>query len=369
MKTFKNTNSSLAPALRYGLRELIAPVQRATWGFKGAFGCKPTNVIINITSSCSMHCLMCGCWRNKAHTQSELTIDEWKRIISELRQWAGIFRLTLSGGEPLMRKDIWELLAYCDTLSLPVVVVTNGALLGRQELSWLHRTRLSQLVISIDSLDASTHDYLRGCPGLLNHISDTLRRLKREPRRFVLATNTVISKYNVEELGRLARGLAEAGVQRISFQPIQRTSFSQPTLWPYNTDLWPRNQTSIREGFKELLSEKKRGTPISHSKNELREFLAYFEAADRWKRDRACSAGGTSLHIDAYGALRFCSLSENTVGDAIYGNLRSVWEGETATAHRNNIWRCNCPCLLNCYRSLPLRSMGQVAHELLTKSR
>ena len=86
---------------------------------------RPTHAYITITSVCNSKCKYCDIWKNRA--EGEPTTDEWKAIIDELAA-LGVVTLTYSGGEPLIRKDLFELASYAKSRGLITMVVTNLSL-------------------------------------------------------------------------------------------------------------------------------------------------------------------------------------------------------------------------------------------------
>jgi MoaA/NifB/PqqE/SkfB family radical SAM enzyme len=72
---------------------------------------KPSNVLFNITFRCNLKCKHCDIWKDKSG--KELSTEEIKEIIDKLKNWLEYFRLHFSGGEPLVRKDIFEIIKYC----------------------------------------------------------------------------------------------------------------------------------------------------------------------------------------------------------------------------------------------------------------
>ncbi len=119
----------------------------------------------NTTKRCNLQCK--HCYRDSgpdAETQGELTTAEGKALISQIKN-AGFRLLILSGGEPLMREDIFELVSTAKDAGLIPAMGTNGTLLSREAAQELNDRGLKGIAISVDSLDKAYHDDFRGQVG------------------------------------------------------------------------------------------------------------------------------------------------------------------------------------------------------------
>lgn len=117
----------------------------------------------NTTAACNLRCR--HCYRDAGQRDPrELTTDEGLALLGEIAA-AGFKIIIFSGGEPLLRPDIYELIARARSLGLRPVCGTNGTLLTPAVAQKLKAAGLTAAGISLDSLAAATHDELRGVPG------------------------------------------------------------------------------------------------------------------------------------------------------------------------------------------------------------
>lgn len=113
----------------------------------------------NITNKCNMYCD--HCYRDAGEKNNgELTTEEGKSLIREIAK-AGFKIMIFSGGEPLIRKDIFELISYANELKLRPVIGTNGTLISREVAAKLKESGLKAVGISLDSLNGNKHDKFR----------------------------------------------------------------------------------------------------------------------------------------------------------------------------------------------------------------
>ncbi|MBQ3451128.1 MAG: radical SAM protein, partial [Selenomonadaceae bacterium] len=117
----------------------------------------------NTTNACNMYCAHCyrdtGC-----KAQEELSTAEAKELLNQIAR-AGFKIMIFSGGEPLMRPDILELVEHATRLKLIVVFGTNGTLITPQMARDLKSAGAKGMGISLDSLDAAKHDKFRSFVG------------------------------------------------------------------------------------------------------------------------------------------------------------------------------------------------------------
>ncbi|EGW55504.1 radical SAM/SPASM domain-containing protein [Candidatus Endoriftia persephonae] len=124
-------------------------------------------IAINLTRRCNLacaHCYMDAATR-EAGSEAELTTDEVKALLDQIRERGDDTMVVLTGGEPLLRRDLEALVAHGNGLGLAMVVGTNGVLLNEKRVAALKAAGAMGMGISLDSLDPNHHDSFRGCPG------------------------------------------------------------------------------------------------------------------------------------------------------------------------------------------------------------
>jgi len=119
---------------------------------------RPTYAYIAITSLCNSQCKYCDTWKNS--TESGLDTDQWKKIIDDLVT-LGVVTLTFSGGEPFIRKDLFELASYAKSQGLVTMVVTNLSLFKESHIEKIAES-LDFFGISIDSTRSEIYKKVRG---------------------------------------------------------------------------------------------------------------------------------------------------------------------------------------------------------------
>ena len=103
---------------------------------------RPTTLLAELTHRCPLHCPYCSNPLEMVRAQGEMATGDWKRVFTQARE-LGVLQLGLSGGEPMIRKDLEELAAHARGLGLYTTLVTSGLGLTRSRAERLRAAGLS----------------------------------------------------------------------------------------------------------------------------------------------------------------------------------------------------------------------------------
>jgi MoaA/NifB/PqqE/SkfB family radical SAM enzyme len=109
----------------------------------------PEAAWLNPTDNCNMRCIMCNQWRETK--TNELNLQEWKDLLRQLRD-LGITKVGLNGGEPLLRKEIIDIVSEISRLGMSPAIITSGFLLDQEKLDALIDAGLKHITVSIDGV-------------------------------------------------------------------------------------------------------------------------------------------------------------------------------------------------------------------------
>ncbi len=150
----------------------------------------------NVTKACNLKCK--HCYRDAGKIDpAELNTQEARDLIQEIVD-AGFKIVILSGGEPLLRKDIFELISCAKSLGLRPVLGSNGTLLTREIAIKLKQAGLSRAGISLDSKDYRIHDDFRKQKGAWAKTVEAMKICKEENLDFQV--HTTVTKRNCKEI-------------------------------------------------------------------------------------------------------------------------------------------------------------------------
>ena len=209
----------------------------------------PRLVFWETTAACNLVCSHCR--RTDVADQvtpDELSTEEAKAMIDELSGW-GRTILVFSGGEPLMRPDIFELMRYANQRGVIVALATNGTLIDRDLAKRIHDSGVDRVSISFDGADEATHDAFRRLPGSFRSAMAGAEALRAED--VSLQINVTVAKHNADQMDgmvNLAKGLGAAalhlfllvpvgcGMEIAEEQTLHADAYEDTLNWLYDTE-------------------------------------------------------------------------------------------------------------------------------------
>ena len=176
----------------------------------------------NLTQRCNLECAHCYMSAFAgADTRGELTTAECRRVIDEIAEINPNVFLILTGGEPLLRRDIWHVAGYAAAKRFTTVFGTNGVLLREREAKLMREHGVLGASISLDSTDAKKHDAFRHLPNAWDGAVRATRVLADEGLDFSLHMS--VTDWNVEEVPAMIDLAKELGAKVLNFFFLVRT--------------------------------------------------------------------------------------------------------------------------------------------------
>jgi 12,18-didecarboxysiroheme deacetylase len=194
--------------LRYGRRAKDLPSHLLQFSED-----KKPVVVWNVTKACNLRCIHCYASADNRPSENELTTEEGFRLLEDLAQF-GCPVVLFSGGEPLVRPDIFDLIAYAVRLGLRAVLSTNGTLIDHVLAKELKKFGLSYVGISLDGI-GEVHDRFRGSKGCFEKVIQAIENCQREGLKVGL--RFTINKFNAEEIPKVFDFVEEMKIPRICF--------------------------------------------------------------------------------------------------------------------------------------------------------
>lgn len=313
---------------------------------------------IGITENCLFRCKMCHAWQSPKNDQ-ELSIGEWKDFICALGEFERAPRLHIAGGEPLLKDGIIDLLGFAHARGVTTVMVSNGFLIDRAVALRLAHTGLDVISISLDTLNGTTHDFLRGRPGAHRNALQAVDNL-REGGVKSISILAVIMGPTLDDVLSLAEWANEnMALSSIYFQAISQPIASPPDPhWRSKGDfayLWPGDCERVDRVIDGLIRRKKSGYKISNSSQQLESFRSYFRQPQALDNGKKCTQGDYVVYVRPTGEVFLCG-SMAPVGDIRKQKIKEIWFSPKAAAIREEIHRCQNDCLnrLNCFEDKEL---------------
>ena len=161
-------------------------------------------VVWNVTRRCNLECLHCYTASNSKPAPDELTSVEAQGVVSDLSDF-GVPVILFSGGEPLIREDVYELMSQAASMGVQPVLSTNGCLIDAATTDRLREAGVNRVGISIDGLEP-TNDIFRGKQGAYRQAMEGIRNC--QAAGFRVSLRFTMTRYNVDELGDIFAGEA-----------------------------------------------------------------------------------------------------------------------------------------------------------------
>ncbi|MHB8154981.1 MAG: radical SAM protein [Candidatus Omnitrophota bacterium] len=317
---------------------------------------KPSFCDLIITESCILKCKMCK--MRQINNEDGLDSGQWLKFIDSFANFVdGKAQVQFVGGEPLLKEGILDLIRHADKRGLITTMTTNSFLLNEEFFDKIMQSGLDTLVLSLDSLNKQTHDFLRGVDGVYDRLMGVINQFARKRNSLMrLHIVTTIMQQNLDSILELAEWVNQhEEIENISFQAITQPFFTPPDNEWYKKKeysfLWPSDLEKVSFVLGGLEDLKEKGYKIANPVGQFRVFKSYFEHPEQFVKVRHCNLGYNSLSVNTQGKIFLC-LSMEPIGDIRENkDMEEIWFSEKAQIIRNKIRNCksNCKSMINCF--------------------
>jgi heme b synthase len=281
-----------------------------------------------VTRNCNLACVHCRASSERCPYPGELDTVKCLEILEQISH-VGEPIVILTGGEPILRKDIFDLAERGTQLGLRMVMATNGTLLTRQIIELMKASGIKRVSISIDGSDENQHDQFRKVPGAFKEALEGVRLLKKAGFEFQI--NTTVTRHNVGNiadildmtvrLGAVAHHLfllvPTGRAREMTNQEIDSLEYERLLRWFYNMrDKVPLHlKATCAPHYYRILRQE------AHAKGEKVNFETYGLDA----LTRGCLGGTAFCFISHDGIVQPCGYLELNCGDLRKSSFESVW--------------------------------------------
>jgi MoaA/NifB/PqqE/SkfB family radical SAM enzyme len=317
----------------------------------------PKVLQISLTNRCNLSCRMCSI-ANSLPRDQELSTGQILHAIDEAQEYA-IKEIILTGGEPFLREDIFEIARHCSSKGLRSIVTTNGTLINEPMAESIINSKINHLHFSIDGL-AQANDYFRGL-GAFDKIIKAVKLLteKRKNGNFVsLGFACTVMDNNVDQLFGLLKLADDLGVDVINFQPLVKDNSnfldkSLPLFW-----IKKENIAILSEEIKKIRSYAPRHITI-YEEPRLELLTAYY-AGRLTRKDWTCFGGFKTVFICFSNKQPLIYSCHGICGNLDEVKLKAAWLSPEAHKLRVHSRRCKDLCLQSCYSQESSGNLGNV---------
>lgn len=191
------------------------------------------NLFLEVTQRCNAFCDHCGS-RCDSKKREELSAEDFKAVLDLVARKLGTkgIMLNVTGGEPLMRKDLFEIVEHAANIGFSWGLVTNGMLITDDIIEKFKETNMKTITISLDGMK-ETHEHFRHVEGCFDRIIEVIQKLKEANFVEHIQVTFVATKNNLKELPDLYRLLTMLGIDSLrvsNIDPIGRACDNENLL-------------------------------------------------------------------------------------------------------------------------------------------
>lgn len=300
-------------------------------------------VIISLTTRCNYRCQMC---QIPEQPVPELSTQEVKKLIGEV-SLLHPRNIVFSGGEPLLRKDIFELSLFAHRLGFITCLTSNGSLIDQATARRLKDSGVNVVNISIEGPE-EIHDELRGS-GSWSKALEAVRHLVASGIEVTVAS--MVCRKNYRYMADLVAVAKDLGASTIKFQAFNDIFLMDQSRVP---DFMPEisELNGIHKSSRMALEAAQR-LGVSTNPGSYLEKLAFYlcGAHEHLDFQRGCSALWTSCPVDSQGNVYPCWIfNRSAVGNVKKESILRIWNSRRHRAMRARIEKTGCPvCFMSCY--------------------
>ena len=290
--------------------------------FNGAFNEFPVLSEIAVTYRCNLKCDFCYVGDRN---YGELNTPDIKKLLFKIYHEAKVPSVSFTGGEPLLRKDICQLIECASKIGLWTNLITNGTLINRNLVKELKKAGLSSAQVSIEGPNHNIHDRITGVAGSFDATIEGIKLLLNA--EIPVHTNTTVSRNNLNYLEDIMLLAKRIGLDRFSMNLIIPCGAASD-----KKDLW----VSYSEISDYVLKLKHQAA------QENIKFLWYspvpmckFNPIAHGFGNKSCAAVTGLLSIDPMGNIIPCSSWRTPVGHLLKENFRDIWRSAVMGYFRN----------------------------------
>lgn len=296
--------------------------------FEAPFTTLPVLSEVAITGKCNFRCSFCYAGINNGCSSEEpdLSFEELKSIIEKIRREAKVPSISFTGGEPTLRSDLPQLIAYAKSIDMRVNLISNGFLIDKNLALELKNAGLDSAQISIEGCTAETHEKITGVKNSFAHALEAVRNLRELD--IWAHTNTTLSKQNMHEAALLPAFLS---------QELRLKKFSMNLIIPSGTaSEHDENLLPYSEAGEIIRSIQKAAT---QNNIELMWYsptpLCLFNTITEGLGNKGCAACDGLVSVDPQGNILPCSSWNEPIGNLLKQSFSEIWNSPRAEHIRN----------------------------------
>ena len=283
-----------------------------------------------VTRQCNLNCIHCRAGSQPGDYPGELDTEKCLDILGQI-SLIGKPIVILTGGEPLLRQDIFHLAQYGTHLGLRMVMATNGTLLTPGIIERIKASGIKRLSISLDGPDEDQHDQFRKMPGAFRGAMAGIRLLKKADIDFQI--NTTVTRHNIRHVNDILDMAVRLGAaahhlfllvptgraKEMVNQEIDALEYEELLRWFYRMrrKVPLQLKATCAPHYYRIMRQE------AHAMGERVDYESYgLDAVTR-----GCLGGTSFCFISNHGIIQPCGYLDLNCGDLKASTFKSIWEG------------------------------------------
>ncbi|MEA2085865.1 MAG: radical SAM protein [Chloroflexota bacterium] len=284
----------------------------------------PVHPVWEVTNACNLRCRQCHASSGKP-LPNELTTGEGKKLLDDIAGIGEFRMLALGGGEPLVRPDIFELVAYARSLGLEISIATNGTLLTLEMAKEFKKMGVANIAVGINANDESVHEQITRVPGSFEKTRQAIYATKEVGMN--LQFNTTVMKENREAIPGLLDLASEVDAQIVLLYQLVPEGRGEEAM-----ELSRREYRALTE----MVAEKQKVNRAIIEPTCSPQYWAYLMSKDGKKPSalemklartlfKGCVAGSGLCYIKPDGEIWPCPFVPLSGGNVREQPLKEIW--------------------------------------------
>jgi heme b synthase len=284
-----------------------------------------------VTQRCNLRCVHCRCSSDMASSEGDFNAEEGKKLLREIADFSKPV-VVLSGGEPLLRTDIFDLASYGTSLGLRMCMATNGTLISDEICHKMRESDIKMVSLSLDGSSAAIHDDFRQCPGAFEGVIRAAETLRKNGQKFLINSSfTKRNQADIPEVFRLAKRLGATAWYMFMIVPTGRgeeilnelisgEDYEEILDWHYRQEKAEDEilmRPTCAPHYYRIVPQKARAEGVSFERRSLS-----FSTGG----GKGCIAAQSICLIDCFGNVKPCSYFPRVAGNVKETPFREIWE-------------------------------------------
>jgi heme b synthase len=269
-----------------------------------------------VTRNCNLSCVHCRASATGGPYTGELSFTECTRILDEIRSFSDP-TIILTGGEPLLRDDIFDIISYGAGKGLRMVIAVNGTLLDEEKAIKLKQAGIKRVSMSLDGTDRESHDRFRGVSGSFDAVMKGAGILRAVDMPFQI--NTTVTRLNVADLPSIyerVQAIGAVGWHVFLLVPVGRGEGLK------GEEL----NTAMYEATLEELYAMEQRNEMELKVTCAPHYYRIVKEKGDTPKSAGCLAGKSFMFISHQGIAQPCGYLEVPSGDVRNRGVKKVWE-------------------------------------------